>query len=141
MLRPSHLLWFDHPNNIWWRVQIIKPIIVQFSTSFSQFFSLSSNTLLKHFILNHPQSMTDKYFYALLLWVLRAAVEFLCSVVFIIILSYGYRQIVFSVDALMNWKTEFISKCFFFLRWSCITAIYFLDYWIFPFFRLLFIQK
>jgi hypothetical protein len=24
MLRPSHRPWFDHPNNIWWSVQIMK---------------------------------------------------------------------------------------------------------------------
>jgi hypothetical protein len=24
MPRPSNSSWFDHPNNIWWSVQIIK---------------------------------------------------------------------------------------------------------------------
>jgi hypothetical protein len=23
---PSRFSWFDHPNNIWWRIQIIKPL-------------------------------------------------------------------------------------------------------------------
>jgi hypothetical protein len=31
MHRPSHPPWFDHPNNIWWRVQIMELLIMQFS--------------------------------------------------------------------------------------------------------------
>jgi hypothetical protein len=31
MPHPSYPPWFDHPNNIWWRVQIIKLLIIQFS--------------------------------------------------------------------------------------------------------------
>jgi hypothetical protein len=31
MCRPSHPLWFEHPNSIWWRAQIMKLLIVQFS--------------------------------------------------------------------------------------------------------------
>jgi hypothetical protein len=27
---PSHHVWFDHPNNIWWRVQIMELLTVQF---------------------------------------------------------------------------------------------------------------
>jgi len=23
--RPSHPRWFDHPNNIWWNIQVMKP--------------------------------------------------------------------------------------------------------------------
>jgi hypothetical protein len=30
MLRPSHLLYFDHPNNILWRFQVMKLLIMQF---------------------------------------------------------------------------------------------------------------
>jgi len=29
MCHPSHSPWFDHPNNIWWEVQIIKFLIMQ----------------------------------------------------------------------------------------------------------------
>jgi hypothetical protein len=28
MLCPSHSSWFDHPNNIWWGVQIIKLLVI-----------------------------------------------------------------------------------------------------------------
>jgi hypothetical protein len=31
MSRPSHLPWFNHPNNIWWRIQAVKFIVMQFS--------------------------------------------------------------------------------------------------------------
>jgi hypothetical protein len=31
MPNPTHYPWFDHSNNIWWRVQIIKLLIMQFS--------------------------------------------------------------------------------------------------------------
>jgi hypothetical protein len=27
---PSHPPWFDHANNIWWRVQIVEHIIMRF---------------------------------------------------------------------------------------------------------------
>lgn len=39
MLRPSNLLWFDHRNNIWWRVQITK-LLIQFSPASRQFLLL-----------------------------------------------------------------------------------------------------
>jgi hypothetical protein len=28
MPRPSHSSWFDHTNNIWWGVQVIKPLVI-----------------------------------------------------------------------------------------------------------------
>jgi hypothetical protein len=28
---PSHLSWFDHPNNIWWSLQFMKLLIMQLS--------------------------------------------------------------------------------------------------------------
>jgi hypothetical protein len=31
MSRPPHPLWFNHPNNIRWRIQAVKFIITQFS--------------------------------------------------------------------------------------------------------------
>jgi hypothetical protein len=32
MLNPSHPPRYDHPNNIWWWVHIMTPLIMQFST-------------------------------------------------------------------------------------------------------------
>jgi hypothetical protein len=31
MPRPPHYSWFDHPNNIWWWVQIINFLVMQYS--------------------------------------------------------------------------------------------------------------
>jgi hypothetical protein len=31
---PSHAPWFDHPNNIWWRVQVMTLLIMQSSPVF-----------------------------------------------------------------------------------------------------------
>jgi hypothetical protein len=31
MPRPSHLPWFDHPNNIWWSLEVMKLLIMQSS--------------------------------------------------------------------------------------------------------------
>jgi hypothetical protein len=32
MSRPPHPPWFNHPNNILWRIQVMKLIIMQFSS-------------------------------------------------------------------------------------------------------------
>jgi hypothetical protein len=40
MSRTSHLLWFDHPNNIWWSVQVMKLLIMQSSPVFRHFLPL-----------------------------------------------------------------------------------------------------
>jgi hypothetical protein len=37
MTRPSHPPWFDHPNNIWWSVQVTKLLIMQSSPLFRHF--------------------------------------------------------------------------------------------------------
>jgi hypothetical protein len=37
MLRPSHLPWADHPNNIWCSVQVMKLFTVQSSLAFHHF--------------------------------------------------------------------------------------------------------
>jgi hypothetical protein len=29
MVRPSNHPWFNHPNNIWWSVQVMKLLIMQ----------------------------------------------------------------------------------------------------------------
>jgi hypothetical protein len=31
MPRPSHPPWVDHPNNIWWRAQVLKLLMMQSS--------------------------------------------------------------------------------------------------------------
>jgi hypothetical protein len=59
-------LWLNHPNNIWWRVQIMKLIIIQFSASSCDFLplrckwtchtSIVSTTELRDMILNVPAS-------------------------------------------------------------------------------------
>jgi len=47
MLCPSHLLWFDHPNNIWWSVQIMKLFIMQLNIC-----SVRENQLCTHWVKN-----------------------------------------------------------------------------------------
>jgi hypothetical protein len=44
MSHPLHPPWFNHPNNIWWRMQVTKFIIMQFSV-WSIFFPLGPNIL------------------------------------------------------------------------------------------------
>jgi hypothetical protein len=48
--RPSHSPWFDHPNDIWWTVQIMNPFIVQISPVPYHFLPLRSehSPVLKH---------------------------------------------------------------------------------------------
>jgi len=38
MPHPSHPPWFDHPNNIWWSVQVMKLLIIQSSPASCHFF-------------------------------------------------------------------------------------------------------
>jgi len=35
--RPSHLPWFDHHNNIWWNVEVMKPLIMRSSPAMAHF--------------------------------------------------------------------------------------------------------
>jgi len=53
---PSHPLWFDYPNNIWWRVHLTK-FLMKFSPSFCFFLFLSSKCYPQHYVLKHPQSV------------------------------------------------------------------------------------
>jgi hypothetical protein len=46
LFRPSHPLWFGHPNNIWWRAQIMKLLIMQFSPA-SCYFLLGQHILFR----------------------------------------------------------------------------------------------
>jgi hypothetical protein len=55
MLCPSHPLWFDHPNNIWWSVQVMKLLIMQCSPA-SHHFLLGPNILLS-ILFSNPQSV------------------------------------------------------------------------------------
>jgi hypothetical protein len=42
MSRPSHPPWSDHPNNIWWSVQVMKLLIMQSSPASRHFLRLRS---------------------------------------------------------------------------------------------------
>jgi hypothetical protein len=48
MSRPPHPPWFNHPNNIWWRIQAMKFIIMLFSPR-SVFLPFRSKYLPQHF--------------------------------------------------------------------------------------------
>jgi hypothetical protein len=39
---PSHPPWFDHPNNMWWSMQVMKLFIMQSSPSFCHFLPVRS---------------------------------------------------------------------------------------------------
>jgi hypothetical protein len=56
MSRPPHPPWFNHPNNIWWIIQAMKIIIMQFSLQ-SFFIPFRSKYPPHHFVLKNPQSM------------------------------------------------------------------------------------
>jgi hypothetical protein len=68
ILHPSHPPWLDRPNDIWWRVQITKLQITQFSQSSSYFLLVTSqyspqDPVLKshhcvHFLQVHRRSFT-----------------------------------------------------------------------------------
>jgi hypothetical protein len=40
---PSHPLCFDHPSNIWWRIQVIKLLIMQSSPATSSLIQIFSS--------------------------------------------------------------------------------------------------
>jgi hypothetical protein len=56
MSRPPHLPWFNRPNNIRWRIQAVKLIIIQFSPR-SVFLTFRFKYLPQHSVLKNPQSM------------------------------------------------------------------------------------
>jgi hypothetical protein len=73
MSRPPHSPWFNHPNNIRWRIQAVKFIIMQFSplsvflpfrSKYPQHSVLKSLSLCFSFKVRdqvmHPYSATDK---------------------------------------------------------------------------------
>jgi hypothetical protein len=55
MSRPPHPPWFNHPNNIRWRIQAVKFIIMQFSP-WTIFLPFRSKYLPQHSVLKNPQS-------------------------------------------------------------------------------------
>ena len=56
MPRPSHSSRFDHPNYIWWGVQIIKLLIVYFSTLPCNIIPLRTKYPPLYPILKYPQA-------------------------------------------------------------------------------------
>jgi hypothetical protein len=56
MSRPPHPPRFNHPNNIQWRIQAVKFIIMQFSSQ-SVFLPSRSKYPPQHTVLKNPQSM------------------------------------------------------------------------------------
>ena len=57
MPRPSHSSWLDHPNNVWWRVKIIKLPTLQSSPFPCYFVPLRPKCLPLHPILENPRPM------------------------------------------------------------------------------------
>jgi hypothetical protein len=56
MSRPPHPSWFNHPNNIRWRILAVKFIIIQFSSR-SVFLPFWSKYRPQHSVLKDHQSM------------------------------------------------------------------------------------
>ena len=57
ILRPSHSHWYDHPNNIWCRVQIMKLLIMQFPTVSCYCLDLRPKYPPKYRTAKHPRPM------------------------------------------------------------------------------------
>jgi hypothetical protein len=56
MSHPPHPPWFNYSNNIWWRIQVMKFIIMQFSP-WSVFLPFRSKYFPQHSVLKNHQSM------------------------------------------------------------------------------------
>jgi hypothetical protein len=75
MSRPPHPPWFNHPNNIRWRIQVMKFIIMQFSLR-SFVLPFRSKYPPQRSVLKNPQSvgvtphLTSSYEVALV-WYLK----------------------------------------------------------------------
>jgi hypothetical protein len=54
---PSHPPWLNHSNYVWWGVQVMKLLIVQFSLISRHLISLRSKYSPQHTVLKHPQSV------------------------------------------------------------------------------------
>jgi len=57
MPRPSHPHWVVHPNNVWWKAQFMKLLIILFSPFSCYFLPLRSKYSPQHPVLKHPQSI------------------------------------------------------------------------------------
>jgi hypothetical protein len=57
MPRPSHLSWFDYNNYTWRRVEVMKLLIIQFSSISCHFIPLWSKYPSKHPVLKQPKSL------------------------------------------------------------------------------------
>jgi hypothetical protein len=55
--RPFHPLWLDHPNSIWWRIQIMKLHLMEFSPFSCHFLPLRPKYSLQCPVLKGPHSM------------------------------------------------------------------------------------
>jgi hypothetical protein len=60
MLLPSNPRWFDHLSNIWWWVQTMQLLIMQFSPSSCHFIPLRSKSSPQHLVLENPPLMWDQ---------------------------------------------------------------------------------
>jgi hypothetical protein len=61
MPRPFNLPWFDYLTDIWWRVQVTRFLIVQFSSASCYFLLLRSKSSPKDFTLKHLQIFCFPY--------------------------------------------------------------------------------
>jgi hypothetical protein len=57
MLHASHPPWFHNPNNIWWRVRIMKLFVMQISPASCHCLLLRSKHSPRNFVLEHRQSV------------------------------------------------------------------------------------
>jgi len=58
MPRRSHHPQFDHPNTIWWSIQVTKLLMVNFSPASRHFLLLWSKYLLQHPVLKQTRCMS-----------------------------------------------------------------------------------
>jgi hypothetical protein len=54
---PSHPPWLHHSNYTWWIVQVMKLLIMLFSSNFRHFISLRAKYFPQHPAIKHPQYM------------------------------------------------------------------------------------
>jgi len=57
MSSPSRLPWFDHPNNVWWGVQITRLLITPLYPPSCYLLPLGPNHPPQHPVLEHPRPM------------------------------------------------------------------------------------
>jgi hypothetical protein len=57
LLQPSHSPWFFHPNNVWWKTEMMKLLIMQFSPVSWYFFPFRSKYILSSLFSNLCSSL------------------------------------------------------------------------------------